>query len=74
MGLGLPLDIKPSDITAEKVLNISRKKYSTAREEVDKYLEEIFSSGRKYKKKVNKQESLIDFPVSVRDKYKRKSI
>ncbi len=73
-GVTLPLKSKPSSYTEEEVMGASRAKYSIPREEVNKYLEEIFSTGNNHKKKKSNQESLMDFPVTGRDRYKRKSI
>lgn len=73
-GVTLPLRSKPSSETAKEVLGASRSKYSIPREEVNKYLEEIFSPGSNHKQKKTSQESLIDFPVTGRERYKRKSI
>lgn len=73
-GTTVPIAGKPKESMAEMVMKASREKYSTPREEVDEYLEEIFSSGRKYKKKQTKQGSQMDFPMAGRDRYKRRSI
>ncbi|OQB72555.1 MAG: AAA-like domain protein [Deltaproteobacteria bacterium ADurb.Bin135] len=78
-GVTVPLDISPSDEVEKAVLAHSREKYATSRDEVDEYLEMIFTGMVKKKKEPtakskNIQEKLIDeSPASVL-KHVRKSI
>jgi len=78
-GVTVPLDIEPSDKVRESVLAYSRKKYGAPREEVEKYLDRLFS-GRavetikvKTKPKVVQKE-MIDVPVTAGKIAARKSV
>ncbi len=78
-GVTVPLDISPSDEVEKAVLARSREKYATPRDEVDEYLEMIFTGMVKKKKEPtakpkNIQEKLIDEPSINTLKHVRKSI
>jgi hypothetical protein len=66
-GVTVPLDISPGDEVEKAVLAHSREKYATPRDEVDEYLEMIFTGMVKKKKEPrpnpkNTQEKLIVGP------------
>jgi len=61
-GVTVPLDILPSDDVEKAVLAHSREKYATPRDEVDKYLELIFTGMVKKKKEPKAK------PKNIREK------
>lgn len=78
-GVTVPLDISPSDETEKAVLGRSREKYATPRDEVDEYLEMIFTGKVTKPKKApakpkSVQEKLIDQPIIATDSHARKTI
>jgi len=78
-GVTVPLDISPSNEIEKAVLDHSREKYATPRDEVDEYLEMIFTGMVKKKKEPtpkpkNIQEKLIDESPASTLKHVRKSI
>ena len=74
-GVTVPLDVDSRCEVKKSVLAYSRENYTTPRDEVEQYLEVLLSGKNIKQSKVkDKQESLIDYPISRRKEHRRRSI